>query len=688
MIKLQLLNWRIPIIPTLLLILLFSGLFSSCNSNEKEYFDPPNIIYILADDMGYGDVEALNPECKIPTPNLNSLAAEGMTFTDAHSNSAVCTPTRYGVLTGRYAWRTHLQKGVLGGYSSHLITPETETVASFLKKKGYATACIGKWHLGWDWQTIDGYEYSDGFNEKGDHVDWSQPIKNGPVDIGFDYFFGIPSSLDIPPYVYVENDKVTKIPESIIEANKGYGFYRSGDISSDFKHETVLSTLTNKVCEYIEQQKEKESPFFVYFPMPAPHTPILPEPDFVGKSGVGPYGDFVNQCDFSVGQIVETLQRNGLEDNTLIIFTSDNGCSPMANFKNLAEKGHNPNFDFRGHKADIFDGGHRVPFIAKWPFAIQGNTTNSAIVSLTDLLATASDILEVPLEESAGVDSESMFKKFLQQEETPAREAIVHHSVDGYFSIRQGKWKLIFGPGSGGWSSPKTNKALSMGLPMVQLYDLDQDIGEQNNLQDKFPEVVKEMTELMVQYIDNGRSTPGTNQQNDVPVELFKAEKMAGEIKPQTVDHLAKNAGALIKGEPKLKHTTLGAAALTDGRLGSVHFDDGNWIGIQGEDLEFKLDLGEVREINSIEMGFLQDQKSWIFLPEFVEISFDTEDVFTKKWPSKNEQGKKREQYKLTVPDLKSRYVNVKITGVKTVPSWHEAARGKAWVFVDEIIVN
>jgi len=334
----------------------------------------PNIVYILADDLGYGDISCLNESSKLNTVNIDRLAHQGITFTDAHAGSAVCTPTRYGILTGRYSWRTRLKQGVLWGLSEPLIDPHRMTVASMLKKHGYHTACIGKWHLGLDWPFKD--------KEKKE-VDFSGKIANGPITRGFDYFFGITASLDIPPYVYIENDHVTALPDRETE-NKDYqGFWRKGATGADFKHIEVLPKLTQKAIDYINQQ-DQNRPFFLYFPLPAPHTPILPIKKFRHKSGTNAYGDFVLQVDDTVGQIMQALQQKNLAENTLIIFTSDNGCSPRADFKELATFGHNPSYVFRGHKADIFEGGHRIPFIARWPGHIQPGSTSKEITCLTD----------------------------------------------------------------------------------------------------------------------------------------------------------------------------------------------------------------------------------------------------------------------------------------------------------------
>jgi len=500
--------------------LTMSGFNCSKHSSKKL----PNIIFIMADDMGYGDVACLNEQSKIPTPNMDRLAKEGMIFTDAHSGSAVCTPTRYGVLTGRYSWRTRLQSGVLGGYSRPLMKKKRKTVASLLKDFGYSTSCIGKWHLGLDWQVKDEFNNAKGSKEQRDNVDYSKRIENGPNDFGFDYFFGIPASLDMTPYVYIKNDRVVQAPTEIVDKVEGKAFYRGGPCAPDFKHEDVLPTFTDEAVNFIDRHAEAKpaSPFFLYFPLAAPHTPILPTEEFKGKTGIGPYGDFVNQCDWTIGQVVEALERNGLTNNTLIFVTSDNGCSPMADFKELAEKDHFPSYHFRGHKADIFEGGHRIPFIVRWPEKIQPDSECDDTICLTDLMATAADVVDAKLPDNAGEDSVSILPDLLGTAKEPIREATVHHSINGSFSIRQGKWKLELCPGSGGWSNPKPKEARRMELPKVQLYDLSLDISERKNVYDRHPEIVERLTNLLQKYVDNGRSTPGKAQKNDSPVNIWK----------------------------------------------------------------------------------------------------------------------------------------------------------------------
>ena len=468
----------------------------------------PNIVYILADDMGYGDLSCLNPSSKIQTKYLDQMAAEGMIFEDAHATSAVCTPSRYSILTGRYNWRSHLKDGVLYGYSPHLVEPDRMTVASLLKAQGYHSAMIGKWHLGWDWATTNDESPS------AENVDFAGLVTNGPDACGFDYYYGHAGSLDMPPYVYVENGRATAQPDRITENTNKFSWWRAGPTAPDFKHEDVLPNFTRRSINYIEERAATGEPFFLYFPLPAPHTPILPTEAFQGKSGTNLYGDFCLQVDNVVGQIMATLERTGIADNTMFIFTSDNGCSPEVDFPQLASMGHHPSFVFRGHKADIYEGGHRIPLLIKWPKVIQPGSKSAEIVCLSDLMATCADILGLSLPDNAGEDSISNLPVWQgKQLDKSVREATIHHSIDGSFSIRKGKWKLEMCAGSGGWSHPRPDEVHD-GLPPMQLYDLEADIGERNNIIADHPELVESMKQLLTHYVENGRSTPGEKQPN------------------------------------------------------------------------------------------------------------------------------------------------------------------------------
>jgi len=499
--------------------------------------DKPNIVYILCDDLGYGDVSSFNPQSKIKTPHIDRLAREGMRFTDAHSNSSVCTPTRYGVLTGRYAWRSKLKSSVLGGLSPRLIEDGRMTVADLLKAQGYHTAAIGKWHLGMDWEKQGASavsELSIESREQVFNVDYSKPIKNGPNSVGFQYFYGISASLDMVPYTYIENDRVTVLPTEDSDfpmfLGREQGRVRKGPTAPGFDVEHVLPDLARKSVEYIREraaEAKQGKPFFLYLPLASPHTPVVPTKEWQGRSGLGPYGDFVLQTDWAVGEVMRALESHGLTETTLFVFTSDNGCSPQAGYPELMAQGHNPSHIYRGHKADIYEAGHRVPFIVRWPARIKAGTTSDQTICLTDLMRTAADILDVKLPDNAAEDSVSLLPAFLDRDRGPLREATVHHSINGSFSIRQGKWKLAFCPGSGGWTSPRPGQQDTSHLPLIQLYNLEDDVAETRNVQAEHPEVVAQLTRLMEKYAEDGRSTPGRAQPNNGAVDIWKAGRDA-----------------------------------------------------------------------------------------------------------------------------------------------------------------
>ena len=488
-----------------LLVLLLLSPLDAVRSADAPLTEKPNIVYVLCDDLGYGDVHFLNPlRGKIATPNADRLAGQGMVFTDAHSGSSVCTPTRYGLLTGRYSWRTHLQSGVLFGESKALIARERLTVAGFLRQHGYATACIGKWHLG---MTLPDAQYL------------GDAIADGPTTRGFDTFFGISASLDMPPFAFIENDRYTQAPTATKQ------WMRKGPAAPGFEAVDVLPTLTRKASETIAQRAAEKKPFFLYLPLTSPHTPIVPTKEWQGKSGLGAYGDFVMATDWALGEVMAALEKAGVADNTLLIFTSDNGFAPYVGAAKLESQGHFPSGQFRGYKADIWDGGHRVPFIVRWPAKVKAGSQSTQVICHTDLMATCAEILGAKLPDTAAEDSVSILPALLGKDTAPLHEAVVHHSIEGKFAIRQGKWKLEFCHGSGGWGKPGDAEAKKNGLPEVQLYDLSADIGETTNVQSANHEVVARLTKLAEDFIANGRSTPGEKQPNDVPVRLMKDGK-------------------------------------------------------------------------------------------------------------------------------------------------------------------
>jgi arylsulfatase A-like enzyme len=469
----------------------------------------PNIIYILADDLGYGDVQCLNPERgKIATPKMDQLAAQGMVFTDAHTSSSVCTPTRYGILTGRYNWRTRLQSGVLFGFDQPLIAPDRLTVAGFLREQGYNTAAIGKWHLGMTMPTTDG-KPTHGKNAT--NVDWKGTLTDTPFHHGFDYYYGIAASLDMPPYIFIENDRFVGEATAIKEFHPN----RKGPAHPDLEAADVLPEIGRKSVEYIRQQKA-EKPFFMYIALTSPHTPIAPSKEWQGKSPLGSYGDFVMQTDAVIGGIVGAVDAAGLADNTIVIVTSDNGCSAKpAKAAELEAAGHYPSARFRGYKSDLWDGGHRVPFIVRWPAGIKAGSISDQTVCLTDLMATAADLTGSTLPANAGEDSVSFAPALKGQPIVSTRAGVIHHSIGGKFSYRQGKWKLLLANGSGGWTKEKMPAGT-----VAQLYDMEADPGEQNNLYDSHPEVVQRLVAKLESDVERGRSTAGPEQSNDVPVRL------------------------------------------------------------------------------------------------------------------------------------------------------------------------
>jgi arylsulfatase A len=457
----------------------------------------PNIVFIMADDMGFGDPKAFNGDSKIPTPNINRLAAGGMRFLDAHAPASVCVPSRYGLLTGRYPFRTPQKWN-----NSRMIPEGRVTLASLLKKNGYHTGVVGKWHLGF---------------EGGKKVDYAKPMRGGPLDCGFDYYYGIPASLDIPPYYYVENDRCVSPPTEKIGDSHTKGvrsiqgaFWRGGGIAKGFKHDEVLPVFAKKAVAFIDDHqkdaKNKDKPLFLYFPLAAPHTPWMPTGKFVDSSKAGMYGDFVVQVDDAIGQVLGALDKHKLTDNTLICFTSDNG--PVWYAEDVKKYGHSSVGKLRGMKGDAWEGGHHMPFVASWPGKIKPGASSDEVICFTDMLATFAAIMGDKLPAGAGEDSYNILPAMLGEKyDKPIREATVFTA--GLMSIRQGKWKLIQGLGSGGFSKPRRVKP-KKGEPKGQLYDMKTDPGETTNVYKDHPEIVERLTALLARYRKEGRSTPKT----------------------------------------------------------------------------------------------------------------------------------------------------------------------------------
>lgn len=459
----------------------------------------PNIVIIMVDDMGYGDPGCYNHDSKIATPNIDSLARDGLRFTDAHAPGPLCHMSRYGLLTGEYPFRTDV-----GAWRERpLIADDQMTIASLAKSQGYATAMVGKWHCG--------------FDESGGY---SQPLRGGPVDRGFDSYFGIRASTDIPPYFYIHDDRAVQAPTETIDANSSPGwspiqgaFWREGGIAPDLKLEDVTPRFTEEAVSIIEkhaQAQDPSRPLMLYLAYPSPHTPWLPTDEFVGRSQVGMFGDFVMLVDNEIGKVLKALDRNGMAENTLLIFTSDNG--PVWYDADVERFGHDSAGPLRGMKADAWEAGHRMPFIVRWPGSVSSGSTSAQTICFTDILATLADLLEVTLPEGAGPDSFSFLPvlRGQQAENEPVRGPIVMSpgSGDSMMMIRSGDWKLIRGLGSGGFSDPKRIRP-GTDQPQGQLYNLRQDLSETTNAYQENPEIVERLLAEMRQIV----SAPASREQ-------------------------------------------------------------------------------------------------------------------------------------------------------------------------------
>lgn len=504
----------------------------------------PNILILYADDLGYGDVQCNNAaRGKIPTPHIDRLAAQGMRFTDGHSSSGVCSPSRYTLLTGRYHWRSRLQNGIVGVFGDPLIGPDRMTIGTLARGQGYRTACIGKWHLGWDWpipagqrallwpvkqpgdeatkagkkaaaaRAVPNEEQIAAWNEI-----FSKPVLGGPTTRGFDHYFGtdIPNW---PPFCFIENDRTLGIPTEFLPGGylTGNQASQQGPALKNWRLEDILPALGERTVQFIGESVRKKEPFLVYMPLTSPHTPLAVNPEWRDKSQLNLFADFVMETDAVIGRVLEALEKSGAADNTLVIFTADNGCAPYIGVKDLEAKGHYPSGPLRGYKADAWEGGHRVPFIVRWPGVVQPGSVCNQLVHQADFLRTFADVFGVDLPEGAGEDSFSLMP-LLRGENKPIRETAVSASIRGVPAVRHNSWKYIPATGSGGWGTGGDDSQ------PVQLYNLEEDLGETKNLSAAMPGKVAEMRELLEKLITEGRSTPGAAQKNDVEVKRYPNE--------------------------------------------------------------------------------------------------------------------------------------------------------------------
>lgn len=493
------------------ILALVSTLPSAHGRDSAQTADLPNIIVIYTDDQGFGDASCLNSEAKFETPNIDRLAAEGIRFTNGHSADSVCTPSRYGLLTGRYCWRTTKKTGVMGAEGACLIEDHRMTLASLLRTQGYHTAMVGKWHLGMDFPGEPGSR------------DWSQPVRDMPLDKGFEYFYGVPASLNYGVLAWFEG-RYAKVPPTLFTAkkpNKRHVDYRimppyqatpaqtqkelgkrGMEVAADFIDNQCLTRFTDKAIAWMQSKTDEvkaDKPFFLYLPYTSPHYPVCPLPEFWGRGECGGYGEFVSETDHHVGRILDFLDESGLADNTLIVFTSDNG--PENSWRGRIEEfGHHSNGPYRGGKRDIYEGGHRVPFVVRWPAGIQqpGRTWNG-LVGQVDLLATLAEVSGAKLPEEAGEDSDSFAPVLSDPSSRHVRVPLVNHAANGRFAITEGTWKLVM--------PHRRAKA--------ELYDLKSDPGETNNVIAEHPDVAKDLEQKITAIVIAGRSTSGQRQQND-----------------------------------------------------------------------------------------------------------------------------------------------------------------------------
>ena len=484
-------------------------------AEAQERATTPNVVLILADDLGWGDVGAMHPESGVPTPHIDRLAGEGMRFVDAHAPAAVCTPTRYALLTGRYTWRTRLTSGVLGGYSPPLLEPDRPTLGSLLQAHGYRTAAVGKWHLGMAMPFLDPASARTEPWEGDPGIDFAGRIADSPIHHGFDEYFGVSASLDMAPYVYIRDDRFTALPTGEQPAFPFPHFIRRGPRADDFVVDDVLDRLVYEAVAFIHRTAPAAEPFFLYLPLTAPHKPTQPHPRFRGRTGLGEYGDFVAQTDDAVGEVLAALDRNRVRGETLVVFTSDNGSymyrlddAEPDHVDDPSVQGyrvdrHRSNAGWRGTKADVWEGGHRVPFVVRWPGIVEAGSESAAAVVHTDLFATLADIVGAAPGPDAGEDSVSLLPMLRGEPETRG-VPVVHHSSGGTFAIRDGRWKLVLGNGSGGRQGPR-------GEPFArpyQLFDLSDDPGEANDVAAENPGVVERLEATFERFRREGRSAP------------------------------------------------------------------------------------------------------------------------------------------------------------------------------------
>ncbi len=483
----------------------------------------PNVLIFYADDLGFGDLGCYYEKSKIPTPNLDQLAKEGVRFTDGHSSSGICTPSRFALLTGRHHWRDF--HGIVNAFGKSVFKPERLTLPEMMQEKGYATAAIGKWHLGWDWDAIRKEEVKPKEVQQGkrkkkefgpEAFDWTKSIPDGPLAHGFDYYFG-DTVINFPPYCWIENDKVVKAPDTVMDTTKwktikeGNWECRPGPMTSGWDPYENIPETTRKGVEYIRAAAKTEEPFFLYFAYPSPHAPIIPNDEFDGKSGAGPYGDFVHETDDSIGQLLKALKESGQAENTIVIFSADNGPEHYA-YARDEKFDHWSAWPFRGLKRDVYEGGHHVPFIVKYPGVTKAGTVNEALVSQIDIMATLASVVEYELPKKNAAEDSHDLLPLLKGEVESVRTSHVHNTYEGSWAFREGDWVLVTGK-SGHRSRVGKDWFAKHGYPKAEskkarLFNLKEDIGQRDDVAAKHAEKVKAMEAALKEVREQGYSAP------------------------------------------------------------------------------------------------------------------------------------------------------------------------------------
>jgi arylsulfatase A len=478
----------------------------------------PNIVILYADDLGFGDLGSYNAQSKIPTPALDKLADEGMRFTDAHSSSGICSPSRYALLTGRYHWRKF--HGIVKAFGPSKFDPERLTLPEMLQREGYKTAVIGKWHLGWDWNAVrKPGSPADGTGP--DDFDWERGIPDGPLDHGFDYYFG-DNVINFPPYTWIENNRVVTVPDTVVNSKlwsvkEGKLHFRPGPMVTGWNPYENIPTTTQKGIDYIKEHAGGGQPFFLYFSYPSPHAPIIPNERFVNTSEAGPYGDYVVETDDSVGKILQALDDAGVSDSTLVIFSADNGPENYA-YDRDANYGHWSSHPLRGLKRDIYEGGHRVPMIVRWPEKVPAGTTSDELVSQIDIMATLAELLEHELPDDSAEDSHNLLPLWTGETVTSPRTVHIHNTGAGKYAIRHSDWTLI--ANKTGYRIKDIHKEWEVRHgyrddtnAAGQLFDMQNDIGQRHNLIEQYPEKAAELAKLLQQIQEQGYSAPRLGRQ-------------------------------------------------------------------------------------------------------------------------------------------------------------------------------